>query len=155
MDHRDTRHALDHHLSKVRVIAASFLSTALFCVAGAVLAIDVFDFEALLAMPAWVPVTITIALLPVIFFGYFIPHTMIKSARESNVYGLLGTHARAMIVAAIIRNAAVLVALALTLLTGERWWVMIVAGLAVFSSIVHWPRRHGIEKFIDERRSRG
>lgn len=161
MDHRDTQNALAQHLARVRMVHFAFGASALLYVGAAWMLINRFGFTGVMEIPFAVAVGITVAQLPVIFLGYFIPSRMLRSTAgtgttsATNTHAMLQRHMQSTVVAAALRETAVVAALVLTLLTGDIKWVAIIASMATISMIVHWPKHDGVENFMMQQRLGG
>jgi hypothetical protein len=57
-------------------------------------------------------------------------------------------YTRSVVVAAALRESASTVGLVLSLLTADPTWVLLLAGAALLSMLIHWPRRAGVEDWL-------
>ncbi len=156
MDRREINLAMDQRMVAVRAIAFTFTASILiYTVAGWLLVVQME-----IALVGEVPPAVIWAMVGagfvIIFIGYAASRSILGQPVGPNPEAglLMQRYTKAVMVACALREVAAAAGLALSLLTGNLTWVLVLGGAAMFSMTVHWPRRDAVEDWLQQQQHR-
>ena len=156
MDQREIDLALDQHMAAVRAIAFVFTSSVLIYLGVGWLLVVQMGVAPFMEVPTAVIAVVVGVGLGIIFIGYAVSRSILGQRADPNPEGgaLMQRYIKAVVIACALRELAAISGFALSLLTGNLTWVLILGGAAMFSMAVHWPRRDAVEDWIQQQHRR-
>ena len=139
-------------LAAVRAIAFAFTGSVLiYLVVGWVLVVQM-GVGPFMDVPTAVIAVVVGAGLGIIFIGYAVSRSILGQQVGPKPEGgaLRQRYIKAVVIACALRELATIVGFALSLLTGNLTWVLVLGGGAIFSMAVHWPRRGAVEDWLQQ-----
>jgi len=156
MDQREIDLALDQLMVSVRAFAFAFTSSVwMFLIAGWLLVVQ-RGVGPFMEVSTAVIAVVVAAGLGVIVIGYVASRSILGQQAGPNPDdgALMQRYIKAVVMACALRELATIVGFALSLLTGNFTWVVVLAGATMFSMAVHWPRRDAVEDWIQQQQRR-
>ncbi len=156
MNQREINLAMDQRMVAVRAIAFTFTSSILiYTVAGWLLVVQM-EIALVGEVPTAVISAVVGAGLVIIFIGYAVSRSILGQPAGPNPETgvLMQRYTKAVVVACALREVAAIIGFALSLLTGNLTWVLVLGGAAMFSMTVHWPRRDAVEDWLQQQQRR-
>jgi len=156
MDQQKISAAIDQHMATVRAVAFTFTSSVLVYLVLAWLLTVQMGIGSFMEVPKAVIAVVVAAGLVIIFAGYAISRWILGQPAGPNpeAGALMQRYIKAVIIACALREVAAATGFALSLFSGDLTWVLVLAGTAMFSMTVHWPRRSSVEDWMQQQERR-
>jgi hypothetical protein len=161
MDRQALGQAVDRQMPALRAIAAALAASVVAQAVVAWVVIDRWIREPIVPLATPIAGAAAFSGLFLILVGYLLGRSIRDSDQRPAAGGptgddagrlwvaaLMQRYTRSVVVAAALRESASTVGLVLSLLTADPTWVLVLAGAALLSMLIHWPRRAGVEDWL-------
>lgn len=161
MDRQALGQAVDRQMPALRAIAAALAASVVAQAVVAWVVIDRWIREPIVPLATPIAGAAAFSGLFLILVGYLLGRSIRDSDQRPAAGGPTGDDAgriwvaalvqrytRSVVVAAALRESTSTVGLVLSLLTADPTWVLLLAGAALLSMLIHWPRRAGVEDWL-------